>query len=139
MKFLLATFFLLLSAQVLALDACMTGSYYDPSAPGEGINVEANDDYVIVYFYDQDGSWMFLQGETGDDLTAYQNLGDYTYNVGKGYFEPIDPRGKRVLFGFDLLLDVRDVSWERPIPWCLRSDCERDFRYIRLTQPIPCE
>jgi hypothetical protein len=141
MKFLAAIFLVLFSSQVLArsapIDACMSGSFYDPEASGEGINVEVTESYVLVYFYDMSGTWMFLQGANdGRPLEAYQNWYGNTYNVGSGYFIPAGY--DNVEFGFDLLLDVRDVTFERPIPWCLRSDCARDFEYQRLTQPIPC-
>lgn len=124
------------SPQAVSIDACMSGSFYDPEAPGEGINVEVHEDFIIVYFYDASGSWMFLQGDD-NGLDMYQPYGDgQVHKVGDGFFIPLNDN--EVNFGFDQLLDIRDVTFERPIPWCLRSDCEFDKILTRLTQPIPC-
>lgn len=136
MKKLFAIALLAVSANAFALDACFTGSWYDPENPGEGINVEVLDDILVVYFYDESGQWTFFQGDE-EKLDMYQPWAGGNDDVGDGYFVPVD--NNTVEFGFDQLLDLRDVTFWRPIPWCLRSDCERDFVFRRLTQPIPCE
>jgi hypothetical protein len=123
------------SPQAVSIDACMSGSFYDPEAPGEGINVEVHDDFILVYFYDMSGEWMFLQGDD-NGLDMYQPWADGVSKVGSGYFIPLD--NDNVEFGFDQMLDLRNVTFERPIPWCLRSDCEFAKVLVRLTQPIPC-
>jgi hypothetical protein len=117
--------------QAEGLDPCMSGSFYDPDAPGEGINVEVLEDQVVVYFYRADGVWFVLQ-----DGEVYQPYAGEIYDVGRGVFEPISQ--DEVYFSYDLLLDSTQVSQHRPIPWCLRSDCEDEMILQRLTQPIPC-
>lgn len=140
MKFLAVIFLALLSSSVLArsepIDQCMTGSFYDPEAPGEGINIEVGESYTLVYFYRFDGTWIVLQGDEYGDLQAYQNWGDGVQNVGVGRLVVIDQ--DTVEFSWDLILDLRFISFERPIPWCLHSDCEGIVIYKRLTQPIDC-
>ena len=120
---------------VIEMDACMSGSFYDPEAPGEGINVEVLDSTIVVYFYGRDGDWFIFQGDE-NGLDMYQPHNGSVDKVGNGYFIPVDDN--TVEFGFDMQLDLRDITFERPIPWCLRSDCAQAFVYKRLTAPIPC-
>lgn len=119
----------------VSIDACMSGSFYDPENPGQGINVEVLENAVVVYFYDADGNWFIFQGDD-NGLDMYQPYGEGVSKVGSGYFIAVDDSS--VDFGFDMQLDLRDISAQRPIPWCLRSDCAQAFEYKRLTQPIPC-
>lgn len=136
MKALFLIVLMALAGSVMALDACYTGSWYDPAAPGEGISVEVLDEVVLVYFYRADVQWFAFQGD-GEALTAYQPFGGGVHDVGDGFFIP---RGEdHADFGYDILLDLRDISFQRPIPWCLRWDCADEMALTRLTQPIPCE
>lgn len=116
-------------------DACFSGSWYDSENPGEGINVEVLEDAIIVYFYDQSGEWTFFQGDE-NGLDMYQPWANGVGKVGDGYLIVIDDN--TIEFGFNQRLDLRDVTFQRPIPWCLRSDCAREYVFERLTQPIPC-
>lgn len=136
MKFLLVLL-LALSTPVLALDNCMTGSYYDPDFPGQGINVEALENSTLVYFYNADGTWLLLQGKEDFDLKTYQNAFGEPHLIGDGYIEADGYNA--VWFGYVMGLDLRDYGFYRPTPWCLRTDCEVDYKYVRLTQPIPCD
>jgi hypothetical protein len=131
-------FLLLFSSAVAAqsIDECMTGSYYDPANPGEGVNVEVGDDYTIAYFYKFDGTWVAFHGDREGALDAYQNRGEGASLVGEGALEVVDEN--TVALSWDLLLDIRYLSAARPIPWCLHSECEGDVVFERLTQPIPC-
>lgn len=120
---------------VIEMDACMSGSFYDPENPGEGINVEVLDSAIVIYFYELDGTWMFAQGDE-NGLELYQPYSGGVGDVGSAYFIPVDDN--TVEFGFDMILDLDDITFERPIPWCLKEGCSKSFVYKRLTQPIPC-
>lgn len=126
----------LIAPRAWALDACYTGSWYDPAAPGEGVSVEVLDDTVLVYFYRGDGEWFALQGDDVG-LTAYQLWAGQVIEVGSGAFVPVGPN--TAIFVYGLLLDLEIASPQFPIPWCLRSDCSDEMELQRLTQPIPCE
>lgn len=132
---LLIVIMFLLPAKSWALDACYTGSWYDPAAPGEGISVEVLEDQVLVYFYREDGEWFALQG-SADELVAYQPWAGEIVGVGWGFLLPVTEDS--VVFAYDLLLDIEMATPRLPIPWCLRSDCADEKKLTRLTQPIDC-
>lgn len=114
----------------------MSGSFYDPENSGQGINVEVLENAIVVYFYGHGGKWKFFQGDD-NGLDMYQPYGDDSIGkVGSGYFIPLDDN--TVEFGFDMQLDLELIDRGYATPWCLRSDCAREYVFERLTQPIPC-
>lgn len=123
---------LFFSMPLMAAETCLSGSFYDPKAPGAGINVEVLKDQTVVYFYREDNDWFVMQ-----DTTVYQNWNGNVMPVGTGDLVWIND--DNVIFSYDLVLDISQVTFERPIPWCLRSDCWADLEYVRLTQPNPCD
>lgn len=125
-------FFVLFALPAMAAQTCLSGSFYDPENPGEGINVEVLEDQTVVYFYRADNDWFIMQ-----DDTVYQNWAGDVTAVGSGSLAWVD--NDNVTFSYDLLLDIHMISFERPIPWCLRSDCKAELDYVRLTQPNPCD
>lgn len=131
-KAVLVGLFLLFFAITAQANTCLSGSFYDPEAPGSGINVEVLEDQTVVYFYREDNDWFIMQ-----DNTVYQNWAGDVTEVGVGDLVWVDD--DNVVFSYNLLLDVHMISFERPIPWCLRSDCKAEFEYVRLTQPNPCD
>lgn len=128
----LGLFLLLFTSPVVAADGCLSGSFYDPSNPGEGINVEVLEDQTVVYFYRADSNWFIMQ-----DDTIYQNWAGDVTEVGHGALVWVDE--DHVEFSYYLLLDLTTITRDRPIPWCLRSDCWAVLDYTRLTQPNPCD
>lgn len=127
--------FLLLFGTAQAADSCLSGSFYDPEASGEGIVVEVLETQTVVYFYRSDNAWIVLQGTQGN-FTAYQSWNNGVAEVGAGDLVFLDE--DTVAFSYSLLLDVDIITFEQPIPWCLRSDCWGDYTFVRLTQPNPC-
>lgn len=121
------------SPQAVSIDACMSGSFYDPENPGWGINVEVLESTIIAYMYWPDGSWFLFQGDD-NGMDAYQPYGDGVDKVGEGFFIPLDDN--TVEFGYDIKLNLFKISRTRPIPWCI--GCANEFVLSRLTQPIPC-
>jgi hypothetical protein len=124
---------------VVTVDACITGSWFDPENNGEGINVEVlPNGTIVVYFYRKaDVSWVLLTGDY-NGLVAYQPFADRVDEIGDGYIKVIDE--DTVEFGWDFGLYLAPSNWDEDtvIPWCLNGSCEGVVEYTRLTQPIPC-
>lgn len=135
-KLILALLLGFMVGPVLAEDSCLSGSFYDPAVPGEGINVEILENTTLVFVYRTEGDWFLLQGSEGN-FGAYQPWAGEVANVGRGDLVFLD--NDTVRFSYDLLLDLTQANPGRPIPWCLRSDCYADTVLTRLTQPTPCE
>ena len=141
MRYLLTLILTLLAVPVMAFDACMTGSWYDPQRDGEGINIEVLDDTVIAYFYRPGASnqrWYLMIGdrpEGGDArLGVYQSVGvDEVYWIGDAL---ISVTGDNTLdFSYEFRYDMTRGGDD--LPWCI--GCNGAFMYVRLTQPIPCD
>lgn len=145
---IIATLLLLASSSALAIDACYSGLWFDPTRNGEGISVDVvSEDQVVVLFYtynnDLDKYWYIFQGET-DALVAYDTLktAEEPFNVvtaaiGSGELEVVDTNTLNFYYDFVLTLDGATV--DNPVPWCLDENCSGAFEYTRLTSLIPCE
>ncbi len=118
-----------------SFDACMTGSWYDPDRDGEGINIEALDEVVIVYFYrplTTGNHWYTFIGNRVDGpvpLDMYDTILAGTYKVGEAVIEQLDEN--------TLAFEYLQLLNEGGQPWCI--GCIGSFEYIRLTTPISCE
>ncbi len=128
------------SEATVGIDACYSGSWYDPNVPAEGINIEVLVNQVLVYFYTYDvegrQTWFVFQGDSEFQLTAYDIINRETVDVGYGAVEPTGDN--TLIFSYDFVLDLDLLSPTQPIPWCLHIGCSREVVYQRLTQPIPC-
>lgn len=148
--FLLSLMFLAVPGPVMALDECMTGSWYDPAVEHEGINIEVlANDAAVAYFYTYEffdrteQNWVVFVGDPSQ-MDAFDTvpLGDSQaeYDVGSGSIVAID--SDTLEFSHDFLLNLDLVGADGPdaliLPYCLDGQCERTYTYIRLTQPIPC-
>lgn len=117
-------------------DQCHTGSWYEYTNPGEGLSVEVLENQTIAYWYTADG-WYFLQGEDSESLRIYENFGGKIYDVGRATISFTSDDDAYFIYDFQLWLP--DTTAERPVPWCLRTDCEGEIPLVRLTQHLPCE
>lgn len=163
-KLLLGLMLFAFSGTLWGLEACHTGSWYDPTQGGEGINVEIVKNQVLVYFY----TWSEFQVDVGTEeepefktgykqewfvfqgpqpvgrialLKAYDVFktedtpwNSSTVEVGSGTLETIGDN--TLIFTYDFVLDLNRSD---PTPWCLHLGCSDELLYTRLTQSIPCE
>ncbi len=138
MKALLIVILLSLSTPLLALEKCMSGSWYDQDNPGEGITIQVLDNQTLGYFYTYGSAgkaWYIMLGEDQNLQvigTINQDGVISEYPVGDATVTPLDDN--TISFSYDLRTDV-----DNGLAWCLSSFCEGDFIYTRLTKPIPCE
>jgi len=143
MKAFLTILLFLFSTTAFALDACYTGSWFDPLRDGEGINIEANDQNVVAYFYTFDRNdrkaWFTL---IGDRVLAifdtiliddkYLDFRTETVLVGSAIIEPLTNNDLYFQYQFDLEYK-NGIKYE-----CVGDICTGNYLYRRLTQPIPC-
>ncbi len=142
MKQFTATLLLLLTAPAMALDACMTGSWYAPDRNGEGIVLEILENTTVGYFYtygSQGRAWYVMVGDEfltvyGTALLSRNPFSVLEVDVGSAIITSIDDNTLR--FKYSLTLDVDKNA---AIPWCLNAFCDGDYVYQRLTQPIKCD
>lgn len=129
-----------------AMDACMTGSWYDPDVAHEGLVVEVLPTQTVAYWYTfrffdaLEQNWLVFQGAP-DALVAYDVLpfegGSLLEEVGAGELLAVDD--DHLIFAYDLSLNLDIAAPDVPTPWCLHVDCAAVQTLDRLTQPIPCE
>ena len=138
MKLFMLTALLLLSTPLLALDKCMSGSWYDPGNSGEGITLQVLGDTTLGYFYtfgSAGKAWYIMLGEdTSMTMIGTVKSGGVITEaeVGQAYITVID--NNNIIFEYDLSLDVDDA-----FDWCLSGFCQGTYAYKRITSPIPCE
>lgn len=151
MRFLILLAVLMLSAPAAALDRCMTGSWSNPDAAHEGVNVEVlAEDRALAYWYTyrffdrMEQNWLLFVGAPAD-LVAYDVLpwapGPIEYKVGTGTLTAVDQNTIQFSYDFTLELDqLDDPEWspDSGSPWCLDERCAGVMVLKRLTQPIPC-
>jgi len=148
LKAILVTLLLTLSTSLVALDKCITGSWFIPETNYRGINVEVLDNTTVVYMYtynffdETEQNWLLFQGNP-DDLSIYDTVPFGTdpilYKIGKGKITQISNNLIELQYSLTLNLDLLNNE-ERPgTPWCLDSRCSATAVYTRLTQPIACE
>jgi len=68
---ILSLILVLLSAPVMALERCMSGSWYDSTDPGTGIDIQVLGSQTVGYYFtygSQGKTWYVMLGE-GRDLT----------------------------------------------------------------------
>lgn len=137
---------LMFSTPLMAIDECFTGSWYDPiTNDGRGIDIQVMDTMVVGYYYtwyDNRRQLFILQGANDlKDGVALEGLHSGIKN-GKssvrhaGTAEIMVSNNDTIIF-----THVWKYDWLRensPIPWCF-VECDKQYRYKRLTQPIPCE
>ncbi len=85
-------------------------------------------------------TWFVFLGDN-DDLDAYDTVdtvdgGHISVDVGEGSFIPVS--NDLIIFTWDFVLDLDDLSADRPTPWCRTTECGGEVWLTRLTQPIPC-
>jgi len=151
---LFATLFLF-AGNAVALDSCVTGSWYSPERSGEGISIEVTDDLIVAYLYTYGTNWDYWSGakaygkqffiavgaNDGSSLSIHETITTPEWpkpqlNVGDMTLE-MDEEG-RLLVALDISLDAdRMLDPNTAIPWCI--GCSSDLVLNRLTQPIPCE
>lgn len=143
MKAFLLAALLLISTPLMALDSCLSGSWYTPDRVGEGITLEIAENQVVGYFYtygSAERAWYVLAGDNDNNiLTMYgtskiseKPFAVFQSKVGTAVVTEID--SDNINFSFDIVLDIDDAN-----PWCLSGFCKGAYKYTRLTQPIPCE
>jgi len=134
MKVVLTTLLMLIATQAVALESCMTGSWYDKTNPGTGIDVQILGDKTVAYYYtygSQGKTWYIMLGE-GEELTVIGTAPNGSEaDVGTARIFRIDD--DTIFFEYQLTLDQDD-----DFGWCLSGFCEDKFVYSRLTKPIPC-
>lgn len=146
MKTLMLIVLLLMAAPAIALDRCMTGSWYDPDVQHEGLVVEVLPEVTVAYWYTFQffdalaQNWLVFQGPP-HALAAYDVLpyagGSDLYEVGVGELLALDEN--TLLFAFDMDLNLDITTPDTVTPWCLHVGCAGVYTLTRLTQPIICE
>lgn len=145
MKAFILSVLLMISMPLMAMDACFTGSWYSPDRSGEGITLEVLDNKTVGYFYtygSEGRAWYALvEGDSENILTMYGTakvseipFSVSTFDVGTASITAID--SDTLKFSYSLVIDIDNVDVN---PWCLSGFCKGDYKYARLTQPIPCE
>lgn len=147
MKFLLTFLLAIFSLNAMALDKCMSGSWYDPQRDGEGINVEVDaTNMTVAYFYtfdrNESKAWYTLLGDgylamfdTFKVDDKYLEFRTETQLVGSAILEPLTPDAMYFIYQFDL--EYKDGKKYE----CVTTpdfSCNGRYLYRRLTQPIPC-
>lgn len=132
----------LFSSGAMAIEACHTGSWYDPDRDGEGVNIEVIDGITVAYLYTFDHedrpSWYTMLGD--QYLAMYQTVVvpdktefiTKTQPVGVAQFELLTDD----IIYFNYLIDIvyKDgLKYE-----CNYDRCKGSYVYRRITQPIPC-
>jgi hypothetical protein len=131
-----------------AQDSCMTGSYYDPEAAGEGIQLTVLDDVVYGYVYTHSvysNEWFTFIGDRDPDITPsdLQTMDVYrTFKSGPspsqyqtwlvGQMDVNYKDGDNILFQLHLELDLNRLNEGVSLPYCLYN-CNRTLDYTRLT------
>lgn len=68
-KILCGTLLAVLSiSNAYALNTCLTGSWYDPRNPGEGLALDVNPSYVSAYFFTYDYPKYLINPVAGADI-----------------------------------------------------------------------
>ena len=138
MKLFMLTALLLLSTPLLALDKCMSGSWYDPENSGEGITLQVLGDTTLGYFYtfgSAGKAWYVMLGEdTSMTMIGTVKTGEVITEAEVGYAEITVIDNNNIIFDYNLNLDVDDG-----FDWCLSGFCSGNYAYKRITSPIPCE
>jgi len=140
MKYLLAIL-LAFPTTLIALEVCMTGSWYDIKRDGEGINLEVlSKDRAIGYFYTFGAElgrvWYVMDGD-GHDFDLYASV----KKSDKPFIADIEPVGAASIKVVDdnlmIYSFVLDIDVDKP-PWCLDGYCSGTYIYDRLTAIVPC-
>jgi hypothetical protein len=132
-----------------ALDKCMTGAWYDPARDGEGIELTVLDEdtiygYFYTFRYDRTEWFSMLGGHDflAADMRVYRTVKNEAshfdatvWDVGSASVDLVTQ--DHIVFTFHLNLDLYDGT-EGGTPWCLHGGCNRQYEYVRLTQPIAC-
>ena len=146
MKYLIALLLLVLSTPAHSIDACFSGSWYEPFTEGEGINIEISDSVVTGYFY----TWRNGSRDMYT-LTGYNDQKDFNALTGHASFlwdglHTTFPVGHAAIevFNSNIILFAWDwgQDWANgtdPVPQCDRSECYGVRTMVRLTQPIACD
>ena len=133
----------LFASPAVAVDECLTGSWYDTStADGRGIDIQVlPNDRVAGYFYTWYGVnrelFLIVSNDVAEatvTFDGYQSLIDSTYRVGTAWIDVVDDN--HIIFSHSWKHDHHNV--DNTMRWCF-SDCTAEYEYTRLTQPIPCE
>ena len=132
MKTLMLSILMLMSAPLLALDPCMTGSWYETD--GEGINIEVlSPERTIGYWYGYgtkgNQRWYTMDfGADGSGTIYTTDIGRGLHEVGKASLDAID--SDTLLFVYNIIIDLDDL------PWCI--GCTGEAVNTRLTTVIEC-
>ena len=141
---ILSLFLALFSTLAFSMDKCMTGAWYDPERSGEGIELVVLDTSVYGYMYtyrDLDVEWFVFtfnepEVEKGT-LWRSVKVSNSPWAVGNhdvGDVDVVVQDNDNMLFFKNQILDLTS---DASIPWCF-TDCQREYPFVRLTQPIPC-
>mgnify|MGYP000620660412 CR=1 FL=1 len=145
MKAVLAAIMLLVSVNAMALDACMTGSFYDPEQEGFGINVEAHQGFTAAYFYTFDKNlrpiWFVMVGKEVLTMSVTAVVKDndvfITKELDVGVAEIVPLADGLIRFRYSLIAEY-DVD-RGALVLCRGDHCEGDYLFRQLTIPIACK
>jgi hypothetical protein len=141
--FLLFTLITLFVTPVLAIDTCLSGSYYNPETSGTGIDIQVRDDKVVLYRFATLGSapaWWTGVASNDSDLVLvfpmYQTFQGTTANVGSLTLIPDEFDSTKFYMEWDYIMDLTNVG--STMRWCLIGDCSGAEDIQVLFQPVPC-
>jgi len=144
MRKLFLIILLAMSFNAIAFDECLSGSFFDPTRDGEGLNIEpVGEKGLLAYFYtfaNFDRIWYTMLGDT--TLTMYttvvlDDVDFITKTVAVGAAEIEFLNNNAMYFSYQILLDYDERSGEFEV--CTRDYCAGSHLYKRLTQPISCK
>ena len=129
-----------------ALDKCYSGSYYDPTASGSGIDIQVSDERIVLFRFGYLGSyniwWTSVAANDGNLIfDLMQTIGsegsNTNHEVGTLTLTPWADNNTRLIMDWNITLDLtKEVSG---IPWCLTSGCSGSKEMVALFRPTRCE
>lgn len=145
MKTLMMIIMMMMSGSAMALDACFTGSWYDPlTNNAEGLNLEVLDNQVVGYYYTwyEDHRNVYTMSGVNDidgaavmdTYTSYKSDAGYQVQwVGVSDITILN--ANNLMFHHSFKYDFLRENWTTP--WCFYI-CDDTKWFERLTQPIAC-
>jgi hypothetical protein len=140
MKLLLAIL-LMSSTNVVALNQCYSGAWYDLERPGEGINLDISvKGQLSGFFYTfatTSHVWFAMNGKPSDmtmyavQKTSVDPWKATEFEVGAATILPITD--DMIVFTYALHTDIYHLG-----DWCLKGYCSGQYVYTRITKPITC-
>ena len=145
MKTLLTILLLMISGSAMALDACLTGSWYDPEQSGFGINIEAHQGFTGAYLYTFDKNlrpiWFVMVGKEVLTMSVTAVVPDNDKFIAKeldvGVAEIIPVAEGLIRFRYSLIAEYDTEKGKLVL--CNGDHCDGDYLFTQLTKPIACD